>query len=179
MSDFQMPAQIVLRVSTKTDLPISLEQARTRHLRYLEHGPHIYTSQDGEQPGDQQIIHSLSLNQEDLDFLYRRAVQGIRLHFCKEESGFLNIIAVPIGEDGHLDIDVDEETRVRPIINTLEPCPSLCAPLFSETGMNCWEQDGVAYWMDPNAEQDGKVWFRRGLEGEMIYTDRPVSAPTF
>lgn len=179
MSNSPMPAQIVLRLSAETELPISLIQARTRHLRYLEHGPHIYTSMGGEQPEDQQIIHSLSLNQEDLDFLYKRAAQGIRLHFCKEESGFLNIIAVPIGNDGHLDIDIDQDTRIRPIINTLEPCPSLCAPLFSETGMNCWEQDGVCYWMDPNNPQDGKVWFYRGLDGEKIYTDRPDSAPSF
>jgi len=178
MNDTQIPAQIVMQLTGKTDIPISLLHARTRHLRYLEHGPHIYTSTNREQREDQQIIHSLSLNQEDLDFLYKRAVQGIRLHFCREESGFLNIIAVPIGENGHLDIDIDEDTRMRPIINTLEPCPSLCAPLFSESGLNCWEHEGVYYWMDPNNPQDDKVWFFKGPEGEKIYTDRPASAPS-
>ncbi|KAK6024093.1 putative di-trans,poly-cis-decaprenylcistransferase [Ostertagia ostertagi] len=76
---------------------------------------------------------------------------------AREESGFLNIIAVPIGENGHLDIDIDEDTQ---------------------SGLNCWEHEGVYYWMDPNNPQDDKVWFFKGPEGEKIYTDRPASAPS-
>lgn len=169
---------IVIPVPMQENLPIGLNEARRRHINYLEQGPHVYVTGNLKKPGEEKILHSLCIDQKDLDLLYRSAKGGIRLHFCREDNGLLNVIAVPIGEDDSLIIDIDPELRVRPIVNTLEPCPTLCPPMFSETSMNCWAVDEQCAWVDPNDEQEGKIWFRRGPEGEKVFIDRPDVPPS-
>lgn len=176
MMTFPDQCRIVIPSDPNDALPIDLNEARLRHINYLEQGPHIYVAM-GPKPGDEQILHSLRIDQDDLDLLYRNARQGIRLHFCREASGMLNVIAVPVGEDNSLVIDIDPERRVRPIVNTLEPCPTLCPPPFSETSMNCWMTDELPCWVDPNDEQDGRIWFRRGMDGQKQFIDRPDNIP--
>lgn len=170
-------SHIVIPSPSNGGLPIGLSEARRRHISYLENGPHLYVSAGGKEPEEEKILHSLCITQQDLNLLYRNAKQGIRLHLCREDNGMVNIVVVPIGVDNNLVIDVDPELRVRPIVNTLEPCPSLCPPLFSETSMNCWIVDNEHVWLDPNDEQGEKVWFRKGPDGEKIFVERPDNIP--
>jgi hypothetical protein len=177
MTNVQEKARIVLQLPPSSGTPITLMDARSRHLEYLEHGPYIFTSPTDEVAGDEKIIHSFSINQDDLELLFANASEGVRLHFCREESGNLNIIAVPIGKDGELNIKEDTKKHLFPIVNTLEPCPSLCSKLFSKSSLNAWVENDQYFWLDPNDEQDGKTWFVEGDDGQKIYVEKPESAP--
>ncbi|WP_162902976.1 hypothetical protein [Taibaiella koreensis] len=176
MDNTTTQTKIVLQLSATDNKPISLQEARSRHLEYLEHGPYVYTPVEKSMAEELKVLHSFSINQDDLELLYKYAEQGIRLHFCREASGNLNIIAAPIGKNGELNLG-DAGTQKAPIVNTLEPCPSICAPLFSETSLNCWPENEKYYWMDPNDIQEDKMWFCKGAEGRKEYVDRPESAP--
>lgn len=178
MIKLQETAPIVIPQPPNGGIPITLPEARRRHIGYLQHGPHLFVANGKEISGDEKILHSLHINQEDLELLYRNAKNGIRLHLCREDSGMLNIIAVPVCEEGQLVIDEDPERGIRPIVNTLEPCPSLCTPLFSEKNLNCWvSEDGQRTWVDPNDEQDGKIWFVKDPDGKKKFVEKPDDAP--
>ncbi|PSK94197.1 hypothetical protein [Taibaiella chishuiensis] len=176
MSKIKKQDKVVFQMSSTANIPISLEEARTRHIKYLEHGPYIYTAQQDDPESEPKILHSFAINQDDLELLVKYAEQGIRLHFCKEASGALNIIAAPIGKDGRLNLG-DPELKKKPIVNTLEPCPSLCAPLFSRNSLNSWCEKDQYYWLDPNEKRDGKDWFFESPEGQKEYVNQPSTAP--
>lgn len=167
---------LIFQPAPDSNVPISLNEARYRHIDYLQRGPTVYVK-SGEDAPVIQVLHSLLLNQEDLDLLYRNAQGGIRLHLCRESSGNFNIVAVPVGANGELNINPDSQTGRRPIANTLSPCPVICSKDFSETGLNCWDDNGDLTWVDPNSERGGKIWYKKGSEGEKIFVDAPDGAP--
>ncbi len=74
----------MFQMSSTANIPITLEEARTRHIKYLEHGPYIYTTQGDDPKSGPQILHSFAINQDDLELLCKYAETGIRLHFAKK-----------------------------------------------------------------------------------------------
>lgn len=153
---------------------ITLNEARGYHINYLETGPHIIAKVGG----IEKIVHSFFLDRQDLELLYPLADNGIRIYFCKDDAAqdYINLIAVPVGDDDHNDIrTVVAANNSVAIINTLEPCPPICPPAFSENDLNCRKKDGVFYWLRPNdITQDQKTWFSKGSPTPIpIPADKP------
>ncbi len=149
---------------------IPLEEARTSHINYLEHGPHIYAKVGGQE----KIVHSFLLNRDNLEALYSLAENGLRLYLCRNDvtKNYINIIAVPVKNDNDNNVRTILSDGQVAITNTLEPCPNICSLEFSENDLNCRKSEGAFYWLKPNNETEGKVWFRV-LEDAVEPTDKP------
>jgi hypothetical protein len=169
MYNIQEQPESILQSLPGVSKPICLQEARLKHIIYLLCGPYIKKGSE--------IVRSFTIDQDDLSLLSRYAERGITLHFCLEETGDINIVAVPIGENGELYLG-DPCIPVKPIVNTLEPCPSLCGCDFSENSLNCWQaDDGKYYWIDPNNVSEGRMWYYKGADGNRVYVDTPKGAP--
>lgn len=141
------------------DVIIPVDEAITSHLNYLSDndGPHIVNGG--------KIVHFLWISQSDLDIVTAHAENGLRLYFCKHtpDSEDLNIIVVPVGNDGH-NVLVDENGD-SVLANTLRPCPDDCPPSttynnsFSEKDLNHITHNGVKIWCKPNIKNKGSIWF--------------------
>jgi len=139
--------------------PITLDRAREYHINYLETGPWI----EANVGGSVQKVHSFIIERDDLETLHTYGTHGVRLYFCKENAGqaYVNIIAVPVITGGDLDVKSDIGGGYPPIINTLEPCPNICPPAFTEHDLNCRKKTGGDfYWLKPNHAIGGNAWFK-------------------
>lgn len=165
------PTEIETLLSTKPQLhykalkdsePISERTARYTHIKYLQSNKVIKTA-------SQNVAHSLMINRDNLETLYKHGLGGIRLYFCIDKDGngidFLSVIAVPRAEDGSNILSVGNQTT---IINKLDPCPEKCVEDISTvTGPQNHESDlnydryndygAEGYWFKPNFK-GGAAW---------------------
>jgi hypothetical protein len=157
-SQKKMPTEKVAFNLGPRSVQMDLLEAREKHINYLKHGPWVFTDVGG----NDQIVHSLLIDAADLQILYDKGKGGgIRLYFCKHDqhSNYLNLIAVPVKDTGENEVR-NKVGGKAPVVNTLEPCPTVC-PDFSTEDLNCQkrQEDQKHYWCRPNHTTVGMIWF--------------------